>query len=309
MPLHGYASQMAGDPGAGDELDQALHCEATERQRVARAAEIAERHEAQAQTCPVGMREFHTRMAATHRRAERRHLAAARMHAAYAERVRRWAELSGRAPEFPGFLASVAESVGARGVTVTFFGANEAQTLAAASDPAAKAAQDLEFMLGEGPTRETARSAEPLAVSGSALCERWPLFGPAVMRLGVRLVAALPMEPTGSPFGSLGTLTLLDPRPEATEDLELLHAAAGALTPLAVPPGFTAGAAADTGWPAVIAQADLRPVVHQATGFLSAQRECAPADALALIRAHAFTHDRTVEAVAADIVDRTLRLG
>lgn len=51
-----------------------------------------------------------------------------------------------------------------------------------------------------------------------------------------------------------------------------------------------------------------RAEVHQATGMVSAQLELPPDDALARIRAYAFLHDKTVRAVAADIVARTLRL-
>ena len=51
-----------------------------------------------------------------------------------------------------------------------------------------------------------------------------------------------------------------------------------------------------------------RAAVHQATGLVAAQLDTKLADALARIRAFAFTQDRTIYSVAADIVSGGLRL-
>ena len=48
--------------------------------------------------------------------------------------------------------------------------------------------------------------------------------------------------------------------------------------------------------------------MNQAAGMVSVQCDCGVADALALIRAHAYAEDRSVESVARDIVGRRLRL-
>jgi hypothetical protein len=48
--------------------------------------------------------------------------------------------------------------------------------------------------------------------------------------------------------------------------------------------------------------------VYQATGMVSAQRGVGLEQALALLRAHAFSHDRTLHEVAAAVVARRLRL-
>ena len=50
----------------------------------------------------------------------------------------------------------------------------------------------------------------------------------------------------------------------------------------------------------------VRQQVHQAVGMVVAQVGIAPVDAMAVIRAHAFAHDTTVEAIAAQVLDRTL---
>src|SRR4029079_14985872 len=51
-----------------------------------------------------------------------------------------------------------------------------------------------------------------------------------------------------------------------------------------------------------------RAQVHQASGMVSIQLRVSPREALARIRAFAFAHDRPVDRVAADILDRRLRL-
>jgi hypothetical protein len=56
------------------------------------------------------------------------------------------------------------------------------------------------------------------------------------------------------------------------------------------------------GWP------DGHAQVYQATGMVSAQRGVGLEDALALLRAYAFAHDRALHEVASEVVDRRLRL-
>jgi hypothetical protein len=54
--------------------------------------------------------------------------------------------------------------------------------------------------------------------------------------------------------------------------------------------------------------ADLRFVVHQASGMVAAQIEVSVAEALIRLRAHAFANDRRLADVAADVVARRLRI-
>jgi AmiR/NasT family two-component response regulator len=55
-------------------------------------------------------------------------------------------------------------------------------------------------------------------------------------------------------------------------------------------------------------QADRRAVVHQAAGVLAERNGCTVADALALIRAHAFAEGEPVESIASDIIQHRRRL-
>lgn len=304
-----------------------------ERERAVRAAQYAQRHEELA-AGPEPLLELHTRMAATHRRTERRHLAAVRMHGAYADRLRAWIDLAGREPGeggelgpgaaagkqarlgvgsdlvLPSLMAAVAETAEADSAAVTLFGPDRMETLVVASDACAKAAQDLEFTLGQGPAREALTAPGPVLASGDALSEQWPAYGPAVMRLGIRSLAAVPVEVTGV---RLGVLTVFEPRerssgPLGSGSLEQVRAVADSLAALVFlepgPPGLDRNAARYS----FFTQADHRSLVYQAAGVVCAQVGCTPGDAIDLLRARAFADGRSIDEVAGDVVEHRLYL-
>jgi hypothetical protein len=221
------------------------------------------------------------------------------MHAAHAERLRLLADNPDRHHALPRFMASVAEAAHAGSAAVTLFGPDLVETLTLGSDRTARAAQDLEFTLGEGPARDTMTRRRALRASGAALVRHWPAYGPAIERLGIRAVAAVPVQLTGV---ALGAMTFFDP--PARDDFDGLRLVADTVAAMLVPDEGPAG----TGPSALLAEADHRAVVHQATGIVSVRHTCAIPDALALIRARAFADDRTIDAVATDIVEGTLRL-
>jgi hypothetical protein len=194
----------------------------------------------------------------------------------------------------------VAQAAHAGSAAVTLFGPDLAETLSVGSDGTARAAQDLEFTLGEGPARDTMTRQRSVYARGTALGRHWPTYGPAIERLGIRAVAAVPVQVTGVP---LGAMTFFDPAERA--DVNGLRVVADTVAAMLLPDDpVVAGLDPDN----ILAEADLRAVVHQATGVVSVQHNCAIPDALALIRARAFADDRTIESVATDIVQRTLRL-
>jgi len=290
----------------GRELDQALRRVAIEHQRAARAAEIAERHERELSTASTSLDAFHHRMAQMHRRAERQHLAAARMHAAYADRLRRWSDDANHQRAIPEFMATVAAAIGAHSTAVTLFGPDRTETLTAASDRAAQSAQDLEFTLGEGPARDAADQRRPVTATGAALLERWSNYGPAVAALGIRSVIAVPVEVGSVPLGALTVFDL--PRQPVGEVLESFYAAADTIALSVLMAADDAGTHETSNLLSLFGQAERRAVVHQAAGVVTEQNGCTIADALALIRAHAFAEGEPVGSVAADILQHRLRL-
>jgi ANTAR domain-containing protein len=299
-----YAALVTQLPPVQRTARVALGWAAVERQRARRAAAVAARHEVRAATGPEVMREFHERLAQTHRRAEQRHYTAAHMHESFAGRLR------AREPEATEmlrlFMAAVAETADVAGAAVTLFGPESVETLAAASDERAKAVQDIEFALGEGPAHSSVELRSAVRARGVALLERWPVFGPAAADLGVTDVVAVPVQLVGTP---LGALTVLDPRGCAVQDgFERLHVIAETLSRIMLGPRRNPENRGGAELPSFFAQADIHATVHQASGIVAAQLGCPTAEALSLIRAHAYAEGVSIDSVAQDIVDRRLRL-
>lgn len=285
--------------GYGDTLpniEQVLHEAAQEKERAARAAAVAVRHEQLADLGPAAMRGHHRRMATLFRRNQQRHLAASRLHTAYAEKLLAW--LDQRIPRTarPPFIAAVAGALGATGVGITLLDVHNAEALRSASTPAARAALDLEYTLHEGPGQDAAAHRKHVTARGVEIPTRWPQYGPAVTALGIQAVEAAPLHDQTRYFGALTAFDAPPDPPVAVDDL------ADAIAQSVLP-----NTENSLGMP-LLRETDVQAVINQAAGMLAAQRRCPVSDALALIRAHAFATDEPTEQVAAHIVDRTLRL-
>lgn len=106
----------------------------------------------------------------------------------------------------------------------------------------------------------------------------------------------------------LGALDLYRRQPGALSDGG--HADALAMADLAAEMILLSQAGAPPGRMAaeMEAGADLRYVVHQASGMVAAQLDIDVTQALIRLRAHAFATDRPLDDIAHDVVGRTLRL-
>ncbi len=222
-------------------------------------------------------------MAELHRRIEARHLACARLHRLHALRLQRWCT-SDRATLRPVFMAAVAQHLGMDNAAVTLFGETGEELLVAASDATARAAHDLELLVGEGPARDVLDGREFVAAHDAGLAGRWPQYGPALTDLGVRSVVAVPLRSSRL----LGALCAFTSR--AGLQVELTPAAetvadALANTVLLASHG-TAGDGAPQG--TLFDDADYLAAVHQAIGMVAVQCHCDLDAALALLRARAY---------------------
>ena len=174
------------------------------------------------------------------------------------------------------------------------------------------ALEEVGFTLGEGPGRDCMTAGSPVLVADlSRAAARWPAFAPAAIGLGVRAVFALPLR-----IGAISVGTLLAHRGTegSLRNGQLVDALALAdtLTVLLLRRAMDgpAHAIADgegprPGWSA---PATHRVEVHQATGIISVQLGVSLAEALLRLRAHAYATDRSLNAVAGDVVARRLRL-
>ena len=159
-------------------------------------------------------------------------------------------------------------------------------------------AQDL---LGQGPSVDalhTGRPSVPTDIADQGA--RWPRLAsnlPAIA--GARLVRAFPMRPHAA---VAGVLTLHqwpvageDPVLRNLDEVAALADAVGTAILGATGPEGTD----DRLW-------GERDRVSQATGMVVAQLRLQPADALAVLRAHAFAHETTLAQVSALVLERKL---
>jgi hypothetical protein len=164
--------------------------------------------------------------------------------------------------------------------------------------------QDLEFTLGEGPASDAYTEAKPVMVADITLTgSRWPQFARAVAEAGIRSVYALPLQ-----LGAikLGVLVLYRNEPGVLEGEELSAALLVADLVTNQVLDMQAGALSESlAWGLEVD--DYRAVVHQATGMISAQLDCPMGEALVRLRGRAFSSERPIDEVAAEVVRGDLR--
>lgn len=200
--------------------------------------------------------------------------------------------------------------VDAAAISLVFDGAN-AGTLGS-SDASAKAYDELQFTLGEGPCLDSVARRMPVVVVDLADPRdfRWPAYGPAMLAHDIRSVIAMPIVVAGEHVGALDLFRAAPGRLDGAQFAGAVVAAELAGIPLLdLMDGDLKAAAAD---PASDAWAELnslsRAEVSQATGMLVAQLGIEPTEALVRLRGHAYATGRTATEVARDILDRRLKL-
>ncbi|TDC83597.1 ANTAR domain-containing protein [Micromonospora sp. KC606] len=176
-----------------------------------------------------------------------------------------------------------------------------------ATDRTASALEDLTLILGEGPGVD-ATTGGPVLVADLTAPEcrnRWPVFAPAAVLAGAGAVFALPLRVGGI---RLGVLDLYRARAGDLGAEQLADALVLADTACAVllDDATRRGVDRDDQSPE---RTGLRhPEVHQATGMVMVQLGVSAAVALVRLRAYAYSQDRRLQDVAADVVARRLRL-
>ncbi len=198
------------------------------------------------------------------------------------------------------------------GAALSLFTISAARLTLYASDGAAEMLEELQFTLNEGACIEAATTGRPVLVSDlrqGSDAARWPIFADAVIeRTPVRALFALPLQ-----WGAvnLGVLDLYRRVPEGLSDAQrrdALHLADTAalmmLTLRTEPTRFADHLGPPEPW--LDTAVASRVEIHQATGMVLAQLDVDADQALARMRAHAFTEGRLLIEVARDIVARRL---
>ena len=176
-----------------------------------------------------------------------------------------------------------------------------------ASNDGARTLEELQFTMGEGPCLDASRSGRPmlhrdLARNAPTL---WPMFGPAVLDAGIAAVFAFPLQLGGIQLGVLDVYRD-EPGPLDAEQIgdALAYADAAVVLLLHLQHETESGKSLH---PELIDPLDYRPEVHQATGMISVQTAVGLTEALLLLRARAFSAERSLVDLARDVIARRMR--
>jgi hypothetical protein len=198
------------------------------------------------------------------------------------------------------------------GAAFTAMASDQARESLCATDVVIAQVQRLQFDFGEGPALEAYEQGRPVLVPNLADLRptRWPILAPALVELPIRGLFTFPVVVGAI---NLGVVDMYRQNPgslsadDVATILRIIDLTAMALLALRVGYGADLEETVDgaASWP-------VRPggdqQVHQATGMLIRQLGVTAEEAFARLRAYAFSHDRHIGHVAADIVARRLVL-
>lgn len=193
------------------------------------------------------------------------------------------------------------------GAAVSVFGGAVPETVVCATDGLAARLDELQFDLGEGPRWEAARTRRPVLEPRirEVAHPLWPVFHTALMDTAVEALYVFPLTLGALDVGIVElysrTPGVLD-RTDRAKALVLANEAAWNLLDRLLRVQEAAGEAVTP-----TASPLSRREIHQATGMVLVQMNVTPTDALLVLRAHAFSHGKTVRTIAGDVVARRLQ--
>ena len=204
--------------------------------------------------------------------------------------------------------ATCVDVAGVAGAGLTIqAGPGEAQLSIASSDPLMFELEELERTLGEGPCIDAYRTGESVAEPDLAnpAARRWVAFTAEAVRVGARAAYGYPLQVAATRFGALN-LYALETGPLTEEQHENTLVVADLATHVIV--------TSQLAGPGDVLLEELADVgsnqleIHQAAGMTSVQLGVSISEALMRLRAHAFAESQPLSAVAAEVVERRLRL-
>jgi hypothetical protein len=186
------------------------------------------------------------------------------------------------------------------GVGLALKSHNEPGVLVAATDQVAEYIEELQFIVGEGPSSVSAAIGRPVLIEDLAGSEAaWPAFTAGAVEAGVAAVFAFPVRVDEIPVGVL-ELYRDTPGPLAAADVTeaLAWATVGAWVLLHLTPGVLD----DDLFPDLTERLASRSLVHRATGVLAHQLGISTDDSLAILRARAFSDQKPIADLACDVL-------
>ena len=192
------------------------------------------------------------------------------------------------------------------GAVVSMRSLQGSEAIVAHSGSAIRAVAELEFGLGEGPTRDSWDTGRPQFVADlTSARSTWVAFAPAAIEAGIRAAYAVPLHVGAARFGAF-TMYCAAPRQLAREEA----GQALVLAELATEMLLDSSAQSPDGAidPHLESALDVRSEIYQAQGMLMVSLRVGLTEALARMRAHAFATDRNLLDVAGDIIEGRLDL-
>lgn len=188
-------------------------------------------------------------------------------------------------------------TLGADGSSFSVGYGSSSRTVLCSTDPLAEQIEDLQDLLREGPGLDAHRLGRPVVVRSPELVGRWPMLAQALAEAEQACaLVAVPVKPDQQ---TLGVIVMhrtggADFAPDLDET-QFLADAIG----VAVLGGFERAEPQERLW-------SVRDRLNQATGMVVAQLRIAPTDALAVLRAHAFAQDTSLQTIASAVLDGDL---
>ncbi len=193
------------------------------------------------------------------------------------------------------------------GAAIVIGGRQDIWQLISATDSVITQLDELQYTLGEGPCIDSYRTRQPVLIpdlEAATAFERWPGFAHEATPVGARAMFAFPLLIGAGAFGVVEFYCRLQGQ---LEDPDLARA-------LLLVDRIMRVTLDDLGRPGAVDADDEgevalfgRTQVAQATGMISVQLHTSVADALAQLRARAFTQGRPVGEIADDVIYRRYR--
>lgn len=196
---------------------------------------------------------------------------------------------------------AAAQHLAVLGVAVGLMSDSASVGVVASADQRSADLDELQYTVGEGPSRDAFRMRRPVLVADleSSEGQAWPIYSGSALEAGVVGVFAFPLHVGAA---TLGTLTIYADAAGGLghQQLRMALAFAELATEILLDGDPTPGDGSLH--PGVERVLSYRAEVYQAQGVVTVQLGISLAEALVRIRAHAFLHGQTLSEVAALIM-------
>jgi GAF domain-containing protein len=174
----------------------------------------------------------------------------------------------------------------------------------ASSDAKARALDELQYELDEGPCLHAMRAGEAVVVPDAGADARWRRYFEDARERGLQSSLSLPLVVDGSSIGALNLYGFDTRRDfcsgETRRQADLFATQASTALALAL-----RQAKSDQTTQQLERALSSRSVIDQALGIMMAQQRCDAEEAFALLRAHSQNNNKKLRTVAEELVART----